>query len=385
MLLALECRQVHGLHVGVGELERRRRLSGFQHGLPILCQIFFKTATYNRAMNPRLLGGLTPRAFLARHWQKRPLFVRRAIAAPALIDERALTALARRDDVESRIVQRRGNRWNTAHGPFATIKASKINWSVLVNGVNHHVAGADQLLRRFSFVPQARLDDVMVSFATPGGGVGPHVDSYDVFLIQGTGRRRWRIGKRTFIAEPGDLIYVPPGLEHDGVALEPCFTYSVGFRAPRGAELGAAFLDWLHERGLPDARYRDPGLRPAANAGRIPPGMVLFAKRFLSRIRWRREDVARFLGEYLTQPKPHVVFRPAAAKGAWIRLDAKTQLLYSGGRFFINGESFSLPARERARMRELADRRGIAAKRLASQSKLIREWRRAGWLRLEKN
>ena len=118
--------------------------------------------------------------------------------------------------------------------------------------------------------------------------------------------------RRTFIAEPGDLIYVPPGLKHDGVALEPCFTYSVGFRVPRGTELGAAFLDWLHERGLPDARYRDPGLRPAANAGRIPPGMVQFAKRFLSRIRWGREDVARFLGEYLTQPKPHVVFRRAA-------------------------------------------------------------------------
>jgi len=326
---------------------------------------------------------LTPRAFLARHWQKRPLFVRRALDAPSLIDERALTALARRDDVESRIVQRRGNRRDTEHGPFAKIKASKINWSILVNGVNHHVAGADELLRRFSFVPQARLDDVMVSYATSGGGVGPHVDSYDVFLIQGKGRRRWRIGKRVFIAEPGDLIYVPPGLEHDGVALEPCFTYSIGFRAPRAAELGAAFLDWLHERGLPDARYRDPGLRPAASAGRIPASMVRFARRFLSRIRWRREDVARFLGEYLTQPKPHVVFRPSAAKGAWIRLDAKTQLLYNGDRFFINGESFTLPARDRARMRQLADRRSIAARRLAAQSKLIREWRRAGWLRLE--
>lgn len=336
-------------------------------------------------MNRKLLGGLTPRAFLARHWQKRPLFVRCAIAAPALIDERALTALARRDDVESRIVQRRGNRWNTAHGPFAWIKASRINWSILVNGVNHHVAGAEELLRRFSFVPQARLDDVMVSFATPGGGVGPHVDSYDVFLIQGAGRRRWRIGKRTFIAEPGDLIYVPPGLEHDGVALERCFTYSVGFRAPRGAELGAAFLDWLHERGLPDARYRDPGLLPAANSGQIPAGMLQFASGFLSRVRWTRQDVARFLGEYLTQPKPHVVFRTAPSKGAWLRLDAKTQLLYSGDCFFINGESFSLPARDRARMRELADRRCIAAKRLASQSKLIREWRRAGWLRLEKS
>jgi len=374
-------------------------LSGFQHVSAILCQIIFQKTSASAAapcdvadalhiiaaVNHKLLGGLAPRAFLARHWQKRPLFVRRAIAAPALIDERALMALARRDDVESRIVQRRGRRWSTAHGPFAKTKASKINWSILVNGVNHHVAGADELLRRFSFVPQARLDDVMVSFATPGGGVGPHVDSYDVFLIQGTGRRRWRIGKRVFVAGPGDLIYVPPGLEHDGVAIEPCFTYSVGFRAPRGAELGAAFLDWLHERGLPDARYRDPGLRPAANPGRIPAGMLQFASRFLSRVRWTRQEVARFLGEYLTQPKPHVVFRAVPSKGAWLRLDAKTQLLYSGDRFFINGDSFSLPARDRARMRELADRRGIAAKRLASQSKLIREWRRAGWLRLEKS
>ena len=336
-------------------------------------------------MNRKLLGGLTPRVFLARHWQKRPLFVRRAIAAPALIDERALTALARRDDVESRIVQRRGSRWSTEHGPFAKIKASNINWSILVNGVNHHVAGAEELLRRFSFVPQARLDDVMVSYAAPGGGVGPHVDSYDVFLVQGAGRRRWRVGRRVFVAEPGDLLYVPPGVEHDGVALEPCFTYSVGFRAPRGAELGAAFLDWLHERGLPDARYRDPRLRPASRPGRIPPELAIFTRKFLARIRWTDSDVARFLGEYLTQPKPHVVFRPTVARGGWIRLDEKTQLLYDGGRFFINGESFSLPARDRARMRELADRRGIAAKRLASQSKLIREWRRAGWLRLEKS
>ncbi|MEA3194806.1 MAG: ribosomal protein 3-hydroxylase [Betaproteobacteria bacterium] len=335
-------------------------------------------------MHQQMLGGLAPRAFLARHWQKRPLIVRCAIAAPDLIDERELAALARRDDVESRIVQRRGNRWNTEHGPFARIKASKINWSILVNGVNHHVAAADRLLRRFSFVPQARLDDVMVSYATPGGGVGPHVDSYDVFLIQGAGRRRWRIGRKVFVAGPGDLIYLPPGLEHDGVALEPCFTYSIGFRAPRGVELGAAFLDWLHERGLADARYRDPGLRPGANPGRIPAEMLAFAGKLLSKIRWTRDDVARFLGEYLTQPKPHVVFRPAASRGGWIRLDPKTQLLYSGGRFFINGEAFALPGRDRAAMRELADRRGIAARRLASQSRLIREWRSAGWLRTEK-
>src|SRR6185503_20447433 len=291
---------------------------------------------------------------------------------------------ARRDDVESRIVQRRGRRWSTAHGPFAKTKASKINWSILVNGVNHHVDGADELLRRFSFVPQARLDDVMVSYATPGGGVGPHIDSYDVFLIQGAGRRRWSIGRKTFVAEPGDLIYLPPGLEHDGVALEPCFTYSIGFRAPRGAELGAAFLDWLHERGLPDARYRDPRLSPSLQPGRIPPELLWFARKFLSRIRWTGDEVGRFLGQYLTQPKAHVVFRRSAGGGGRIRLDPKTQLLYDARRFYINGESFSLPARDRAPMRELADRREIAARRLASQSRLIREWQRAGWLRRDR-
>jgi 50S ribosomal protein L16 3-hydroxylase len=330
-------------------------------------------------MNRRLLGGLTPREFLARHWQKRPLIVQRAIAAPDFVTARALMGLARRDDVESRIVQRRGNRRETAHGPFARIKPAERNWTILVNGVNHHVAAAEALLRCFSFVPQARLDDVMVSYATPGGGVGPHIDSYDVFLIQGPGRRRWTIGKETFVAEPGDLVYLPPGREHDGVALEPCFTFSIGFRAPRGAELGAAFLDWLHERGLPDARYRDPGLRPATKPGRIPPQLTVFARRLLARIRWTRGDVERFLGEFLTQPKAHVVFRPATGAGDRIRLDAKTQLLYSGSRFFINGESFSLPRNDAARMRELADRRVIAAARLASRATLIAEWIRAGW------
>ena len=332
----------------------------------------------------QMLGGLTPRAFLARYWQKRPLIVRRAIAAPDFVDQRALAALARRDDVESRIVQRRGARRETEHGPFTRIKPVRSNWTILVNGVNHHVAAADQLLRRFSFVPQARLDDVMVSYATPGGGVGPHADSYDVFLIQGSGRRRWAIremrGAWNFVAEPGDLLYLPPGIEHDGVALEPCFTYSVGFRAPRGAEVGAAFLDWLHERGLPDARYRDPGLLPATEPARIPPQLNTFVQQVLARIRWTGRDVERFLGEYLTQPKAHMVFRRAAGSGGRLRLDAKTQLFYSGSLFFINGESFSLPSRDRAAMRELADRRSIAARRLAKQSELIREWRRAGWL-----
>src|SRR6266513_1123642 len=142
--------------------------------------------SYNSRMTLRLLGGLTPRTFLHRYWQKLPLFVRGALPAfRGVVAEHALAALGARDDVESRLVERSGKRWNTAYGPFKSVSLKKANSTLLVSGVNLHVEAADQLLRRFEFVPQARLDDVMVSFATRGGGVGPHVDSYDVFLVQG--------------------------------------------------------------------------------------------------------------------------------------------------------------------------------------------------------
>lgn len=340
----------------------------------------------------QLLGGISPRTFLRRHWQKRPLLVRAALAFRDAVDARGLAALARRDDVESRIVERRRGRRDTTHGPFKSLSFSARNFTLLVSGVNLHVPAAEALLRRFAFVPQARLDDVMVSYATPGGGVGPHVDSYDVFLLQGSGRRRWRVWdarQRLFgemTVEKGDLLYLPPGWKHDGVALEPCFTYSIGFRAPRGAELAAAFLDWLHERGLPDARYRDPGLLPSRSPASIPRGLVSFAERALSRIRWNRKHVVDFLGRYLTEPKAHVVFRRSAARGPVVALDPKTQLLYSGRRFFINGEAFDAPARQRALLRELADRRAIARARLAGTplAALISGWLRAGYARRAK-
>jgi len=341
-------------------------------------------------MKSRLLGGMTAREFLRRHWQKRPLFVRAALPQfDGLLDARALGALSLRDDVESRRVTRRGRRWETTQGPFRKVFFAKKDFTLLVSGLNLHLDAADRLLRRFDFVPQARLDDVMVSFAAPGGGVGPHVDSYDVFLLQGEGVRRWTVWspggtKRAFLSRSGDLLYLPPGWKHDGVALEPCFTYSIGFRAPRGREFAAAFLDFLHERGLPDGRYRDPHLAPARRAAAIPAGMISFAGQVLKKIRWSNAEVLHFLGEYLTMPKSHLVFAPSHTKGPWIRLDAKTQLLYRGTQFFINGDAFRLPARDCPAMRELADQRGIAENRLARQAALIREWRRAGYVHLEK-
>jgi 50S ribosomal protein L16 3-hydroxylase len=341
-------------------------------------------------MNSLLLGGLTPREFLRRYWQKRPLFVRGALPQfRGVVDARTLSGLAARDDVESRIVERRGRRRETTHGPFRRM-ALKAQSTILVNGVNHHVPAADELLQRFAFVPQARLDDVMVSYATPGGGVGPHLDRYDVFLLQGPGRRLWRVENKRYLANPGDLLYLPPGVRHDGVALERCFTYSIGFRAPRGKELGAAFLDWLHERGLPDADYRDPGIKPAARPGQLPKEIVAFAHALLARIRWSRSDVERFVGEYLSEPKAHVVFSAARARracaGSTVRLDGKARLLYRGRQFFINGESFELGAKRAAGLRELADLRSAEGTRLARAglAGLISRWQRLGYVTLEK-
>ena len=330
----------------------------------------------------KLLGGLSPRAFLRAYWQKRPLFVPQALPGfVGVLDKRALVSLAARDDVESRIVERRGKRWNTEHGPFKkNLQWKRVDWTLLVSGVNLHLPAADELLRRFSFLPQARLDDVMVSYAAPRGGVGPHVDSYDVFLLQGPGRRRWTVAGREYTATAGDLLYLPPGLEHDGVALEECYTYSIGFRAPRGAELAAAFLDWLHERGLPDAVYRDPGLAPMVHPARIPAGMLAFTEKLLLRIRWSRADVTDFLGRYLSAPKPYVVFRPSASRGRRVRLDPKTQLLYQGEHFFLNGESFSAPKRAVPALQALADRRVADLARLAPLAAEVAEWRRAGYL-----
>ena len=333
-----------------------------------------------------------------------------------MIQKRALFALAARDDVEARLVEHSGSRWRVLHGPLPRARLARARsrgWTLLVNGVNHHAAAAERLLRRFAFVPQARLDDVMVSYAAPGGGVGAHCDSYDVFLLQGTGRRVWRLERaRQFALEPdaqlqriadfrpeeeylleaGDLLYLPPGWGHEGVALDACVTCSIGFRAPRGAELAAAFLDHLHERGLPDAAFRDPGLRPAARPARIGGDLVAFADSHLARIRWRRGDVESFLGRYLTAPKPNVVFSapprtaPRRLGKMSVVLDPRTQFLYRGARFFINGEEFAPRRCQRAPLAALADRRRASGDALARAglAPLISDWARWGYLRVRR-
>src|SRR4051812_46214158 len=223
-------------------------------------------------MKKRFLAGLTYREFMRRHWQKEPLLAPRALAEYAdAVGRDELFDLAARDDVESRIVRKIGSRWHLEHGPFDKRRLARLprsGWTVLVQGVDQKLPRASRLLREFAFIPYARVDDLMVSYAAPGGGVGPHFDSYDVFLLQGQGQRRWRYGQQAdlslrpnlpvkilrrftpeheIVAQPGDMLYLPPHYAHDGVAQEACTTWSIGFRAPSSNDLATAFLDFLRD------------------------------------------------------------------------------------------------------------------------------------------
>jgi len=369
-----------------------------------------------------LLGGATPRQFLARHWQTRPLLVRGARPGfTGVIEPSDLMRLACDEQVESRIVVRGvGEKpWQVLHGPFrpATFrKLGKQGWTLLVQDLNHHVQAAHELLQAFRFLPHARLDDVMVSYAPPGGGVGPHVDSYDVFLLQGTGRRRWRIGaqrdvslidgaplkllrrfapEQDWILDPGDMLYLPPNYAHDGTAVTTCMTYSIGFRAPAWQELTEQFLVWLQDRVRRDGLYADPGLAPTRSPGRLGSQLLDQCTAQLAHIRWNRSDVSRFLGCYLTEPKPTVFFTPppsplsrtAFERRAWrdgVALDRKSRMLYTGRVVFLNGELTQLDAPAAKHLRTLADSghlRPAPAFRV-SLSEPLYGWYRAGFIQL---
>jgi 50S ribosomal protein L16 3-hydroxylase len=366
-----------------------------------------------------LLGGMPASSFLRRHWQKNPLLVRNAIPGfEGVVDWRGVIELAGRDDCETRLVLRAGRRWTVEHGPFARRYLSSLpqrNWTLLAQGVNLLLPAARKLLSRFDFIPHVRLDDLMVSYAPPGGGVGPHFDSYDVFLLQGLGQRLWKIGRqddltlvdgaplkilRRFVPQgecvlgPGDMLYLPPGFAHDGVAVDTCFTYSIGFRAPSHQELVSQFLIFLEERLNPSGRYQDPDLKTQAHPARIGPAMVAQVQRTLRSIRWDRGDVAEFLGTYLTEPKPHVLFSPPckplalkaflrSARNRGLELALPAQMLYSGSRLFINGESLAIDAREARSLRALADARLLAGgkvPRSGTAAEALYRWYRSGYI-----
>ena len=366
-----------------------------------------------------LLGGLSPQIFMRRHWQKKPLLVRQAVPGGIdLIERSRLFELAAHEEVESRVITHRDDRWTLRHGPLPRtaippLKQSK--WTLLVQGLDLHVPAARALLDRFRFVPDARLDDAMLSFATDGGGVGPHVDSYDVFLLQTSGRRRWRIGKsrdaalvpdvplkilanfepeQEWLLEAGDMLYLPPGWAHDGVAEGECMTCSIGFRAAGRDELAREVLQRMLDGADADVHgqlYRDPSLAATDAPGRIPTDLQNFAKAAVARWLDEPKALSCALGEVLSEPKRGVWF-DADDEGAAttqsvgdLRLDQRTRMLYDDDHVFINGESFRASGRDARLMRRLADQRTLDARDVAALSsdarELLAEWLAAGWIR----
>ncbi len=374
---------------------------------------------------PGLLGSLTPDEFLRDYWQKKPLLIRNAIPGFGdALKHDELIELARREDVESRFVAHDSQEWQVARGPFskAQQKRWKGRWTVLIQGVNLVVPFGDQLLKRFNFIPHARLDDLMVSYATDGGGVGPHIDNYDVFLLQGTGRRRWRIGKQTdqrliegaplkilrqfkpqhdWILEPGDMLYLPPDWAHDGTAEGECMTWSIGFRTAPAHELAAQFLDFLQdhlaENSAITGRYADPDLQRQKHPGEISDDMVQKVSELLRGIQWDEALVRDFLGTSLSEPKAHVFFdapEPLLSLAAFsklaqqkgLHLDARSRMLFAKGRFYMNSETFVAPHTLHPALKALADQRELSVPALAQDAKnkplyeCLYDWYECGFL-----
>ena len=366
-----------------------------------------------------LLGGLTPRQFMKRHWQKKPLVIRQAIAGMRpLLDRAELFDLAALEEVESRLVvqaqPQSAKAWRLRHGPF-TRKAlpplKQPGWTLLVQGVDLHDARIRDLRDQFRFVPDARLDDVMISYASDGGGVGPHFDSYDVFLLQVHGTRRWRIGRQKdlrlqpnmplkilahfepeleFVLEPGDMLYLPPRYAHDGIAQGECMTYSIGFRSPSADELAQEILQRLAEdtqREVPSTLYRDPDQTAQFQSAKIPVALAAFAKSALKQSLRDPYAVQRALGEYLSEPKATVMFdasEPIVGALQSVALDRCTRMLFDSRHIFINGEAFMAAGEDAKLMRILANKHALSAVQVSQLSPgaldLLQEWVDAGWV-----
>ncbi|MBI6923748.1 cupin domain-containing protein [Pseudomonas putida] len=286
-------------------------------------------------MNPdtplQLLGGITAREFMRDYWQKKPLLVRQAFPdfiSP--IDPDELAGLALEDEVESRIVLEHGaHPWEMRRGPFNEDTFAELpekDWTLLVQAVDQFVPEVAELLENFRFLPSWRIDDVMISFATPGGSVGPHFDNYDVFLLQGHGQRNWKIGQMCdsdsallehsdlriladfeqsdeWTLEPGDMLYLPPRLAHYGVAVDDCLTYSVGFRAPSAAEVLTHFTDFLGQFLPDEERYSDADAEPVSDPHQIQHDALDRLKALLDKHMGDKDLLLTWFGQFMTEPR----------------------------------------------------------------------------------
>jgi len=342
-------------------------------------------------MNPdtplQLLGGLTAREFLRDYWQKKPLLVRQAFPDfESPIDADELAGLALEEEVESRLVIEHGERpWELRRGPFDDDTFSTLperDWTLLVQAVDQFVPEVGELLESFRFLPSWRIDDVMISFAAPGGSVGPHFDNYDVFLLQGQGKRNWKIGQMCdsdspliehadlriladfeqtdeWTLEPGDMLYLPPRLAHYGGAEDDCLTYSVGFRAPSAAEVLTHFTDFLAQYLTDEESYTDADVQPVSDPHQLQRDALDRLKGLLAEHMSDERLLLTWFGQFMTEPRyPELVagealseedlidsleqgailIRNPSARLAWSEVDDNVLLFASGQSRLLPGE-----------------------------------------------
>ncbi|MEH8019272.1 cupin domain-containing protein [Rheinheimera muenzenbergensis] len=350
------------------------------------------------------LGKLTVTDFLNQYWQKKPLLIKagfKNFVDPLTADE--LAGLATEDDIESRIVSCKAQQWDMQTGPFTDFSSyGDKNWTLLVQAVDHWHPGAAKLLDPFRFIPNWRIDDLMVSFSAPGGGVGPHLDQYDVFIIQGEGKRHWRVGMPDsslqqlcphprllqvspftdcidVITEPGDILYIPPGCPHDGVSIENSLNYSVGFRAPAQKDLVTGLADYLIDHDVTGQRFTDAGRSAAISAGKITDSELDSIQQLLQQLIADRQQLPAWFGGLITrakheldlnEPDPHygsdeiaeyleegsVLSRTGGLRCCYYQQDPASDIL-----LFINGDQITLPADELMTAQLLCDHTELIA------------------------
>ncbi|GGB90761.1 cupin [Marinobacterium zhoushanense] len=351
------------------------------------------------------LGELTPEQFLRDYWQKKPLLIRDALPDfEPLLSADELAGLACEQDVESRLIRfdAKGDSWTLSKGPFDETHFSSLpstSWTLLVQAVDHWVPEAAELMDRFNFIPNWRVDDLMISYAVDGGGVGPHYDNYDVFLLQAEGTRRWELGgicdehsprredapvmilpewevKQSFELNPGDMLYLPPQVAHNGVAVgDGCVTYSIGFRAPAHNEILRSFSDFIGEQLGREQRYSDADLTLQANPGEISAAALDRVADILRGYLGNRDQLESWFGQYMTEPKypelaeegelleeseiagalaeGYSIRRAEGSRLAFVDHDDETVLLFADSQQHLAQSGAATLARQLCREREL--------------------------------
>jgi 50S ribosomal protein L16 3-hydroxylase len=345
-----------------------------------------------------ILGKTSINDFLKNYWQKKPLLIKNAIpnfVSP--ITESDLFIIAQNEEAVSRLIEHKQGIWQVKYGPFKKSdlpKKTNIPWTILVQNINHYFPFAESFLNLFKFIPYARLDDLMISYATKKGSVGPHFDSYDVFLFQAQGAREWKISdqkkftldkqssikiitnfksKNSWVLKPGDMLYLPPNIGHWGISQsDDCVTYSIGFRAPGTFEIQSKFLDFIQDHLITNENeiYKDPNLTPQKNPAEISSNMTKAMRNIVDRLRWDKSSINHFIGQLLSEPIENSIFetrKPLSLKAfeksivhKTLRLNSKTRMLFIKNNFYINGEFIKIDKKYTSFLKQLANDREIS-------------------------